>query len=553
MTAPTIRNELSAFLAESLRAAQAAGEVASVPAATFEVERRGDELGHYSSAEAMRLARVASTAPREIADAIVAHVPDSESVARVEVAGPGFINIWLDDAWVLRQIETIIAAGVAFGTSDAGAGETVQVEYLSANPTGPLTVGAGRVGVIGDALARVLTASGYAVTREFYINDAGRQIELLGQSTYHHYAKRFDVDAPFPDDGYQGAYVAEWAAIIATEDGPSWLDGEAPNDSAGFELRAVEMGLASIRRDIDDLGISFDEWFSERAMRERGDVRTTLELLSSKGLVTERDGATWFIAGDGTADRENVLIRSRGDPTYFATDIAYHRNKFESRGFERVIDVWGADHQGHVPRMRAAMEAIGVEPARLEILVAQMVAIRESEGLTRQGKRSGKFIPLREVLDEVGAAATRYFFLSKAIDSQMEFDLELAKREDPENPVYYIQMAHARCAGIQRTAAAAPSAVQADPSRLGADEAGLLRTMLAYPEVVADASVNREPHRIAHYLLEFARAFHAYYNRNRVIGDDPALSAARLRLVLAVRQILANGLGLLGIEAPERM
>ena len=553
MTVPTIREELSAFLAEALRAAQTAGEVASVPAATFEVERRGDELGDYSSAAAMRLARLASAAPREIADAIVAHVPASASVKRVEVAGPGFINIWLDDAWVLRQIETIIAAGTAFGTSDVGAGETVQVEYLSANPTGPLTVGAGRVGVIGDALARVLKASGYAVTREFYVNDAGRQIELLGQSIYHHYAKRFDVAVPFPDDGYQGGYVAAWAATIAAEDGRRWLNGEAPDDLAAFELRAVEMGLASIRRDIDDLGISFDEWFSERAMRERGDVRATLELLSSKGLVTERDGATWFIAGEGTADRENVLIRSRGDPTYFATDIAYHRNKFETRGFGRVIDVWGADHQGHVPRMKAAMEAIGIEPERFEILVAQMVGIREGKSLTRQGKRSGKFIPLREVLDEVGVAATRYFFLSKAIDSQMEFDLELAKREDPENPVYYIQMAHARCAGIQRTAEAAPPAAEADPSRLGADEAALLRTMLAYPEVVADASANREPHRIAHYLLEFARAFHAYYNRNRVIGDDPALSAARLRLVLAVRQILANGLGLLGIEAPERM
>ena len=288
-------------------------------------------------------------------------------------------------------------------------------------------------------------------------------------------------------------------------------------------------------------------------MRDRGDVTEVIGALDEQGFVALRDGAAWFIGGAGADDRENVLVRSRGDPTYFAVDIAYHRDKFETRGFERVIDVWGADHHGHVARMHAAMQALDVsaDAARLEILVTQMVGIRTDGELGRQGKRSGKFVTLREVLDEVGSAATRYFFLSKAIDSQMEFDLELAKREDAENPVYYIQMAHARCAGIQRTAATAPKAAAA--VALSPDDVALARRLLAFPEVVEDACLNREPHRVTHFLLELARVFHSYYNKHRVVTDDAARTARRLELVRAVQQVLANGLGLLGIAAPERM
>ena len=548
-----LRNELTALLSHALAAAQAAGELPPIPDGVVAVERRGDDLADYFSADAMRLARAAKTPPREIAEAIVRHLPDDPSVAMVEVAGPGFINIRLDEGWVAEQIEAVNEAGPAFGTSPVGEGRRVQVEFVSANPTGPLTVGAGRGGVVGDALARVLTATQHDVTREYYINDAGRQVELLGDSVYHHYAKTFGREFAFPDDGYQGAYVAVWAATVVAEDGDRWLGGDGPTDRAGFQSRAVEIGLGSIRRDLDDVGIEFDEWFSEAEMRSRGAVEDAIATLESRGLVTEREGATWFIGGEGVEDRENVLVRSRGDPTYFATDIAYHRNKFETRKFDQVVNVWGADHQGHVPRMRAAMGALGVDPSRLEILVTQMVGIRENGSVARQGKRTGKFVTLREVLDEVGPDSTRYFFLSKAIDSQMEFDLELARREDPENPVYYIQMAHARSAGIQRTAAAQPTDAAPDFGRLDADEIALVRQILAYPEVVADASEKREPHRLAHYLLEFARAFHAFYNGHRVVSDDAELTATRLRLVMAVRHVLANCLGLLGIEAPERM
>jgi arginyl-tRNA synthetase len=548
-----IRSRLSALLSEALAAAQAAEAVAATPDVSFSLERRDDDLAHYSSSEALRLARIVGAPPRQIADAIVSHLPASPVVRRVETAGPGFINFWIDDAWVLDQMPAVIAAGPAFAGSDFGRGARVQVEYVSANPTGPLTAGAGRGGVVGDALARLLAACGYDVTREYYVNDAGHQVEILGQSVYHHYAAALGAEAPFPADGYQGGYIADWAGRIARDDGERWLGVESPNDRRGFESRAVEIGLSDIRRDLDDLGIEFDVWFSEQAMRDRGEVQEVIRALDGQGFVAERDGAVWFIGGAGAEDRENVLVRSRGDPTYFAVDIAYHQDKFAGRGFEHVIDVWGADHHGHVPRMHAAMQALdaAADSARLEILVTQMVGIRTDGELGRQGKRSGKFVTLREVLDEVGPAATRYFFLSKAIDSQMEFDLELAKREDPENPVYYIQMAHARCAGIQRTAGNTQAGGVS--AALTSDDVALARRLLAFPEVVDDACLNREPHRVTHYLLELARVFHSYYNRRRVVTDDAAQTARRLELVRAVRQVLANGLGLLGIAAPERM
>lgn len=548
-----IRSRLSALLSQGLSAAQAAGAIAATPPVSFSLERREDDLAHYSSSEALRLARIVGAPPRTIAEAIVAHLPPAPEVSRVETAGPGFINFWIDDDWVLDQLREIVHTGSAYGGSNHGNGASVQVEYVSANPTGPLTAGAGRGGVIGDALARLLETCGYDVTREYYVNDAGHQVEILGLSVYHHYAAALGEEAPFPADGYQGDYIAQWATRISHDDGSRWLGNGVPSDSRAFEARAVEIGLAEIRRDLDDLGIEFDVWFSEQAMRDRGAVDEVIRTLDGQGFVAERDGAIWFIGGTGQDDRENVLVRSRGDPTYFAVDIAYHQDKFAARGFERVIDVWGADHHGHVPRMHAAMQALdaSADAARLEILVTQMVGIRTDGELGRQGKRSGKFVTLREVLDEVGPAATRYFFLSKAIDSQMEFDLELAKREDPENPVYYIQMAHARCAGIRRTAATARTADGA--AGLTADDVALARRLLAFPEVVVDACLNREPHRVAHFLLELARFFHSYYNKHRVVTDDAARTARRVELVCAVQQVLANGLGLLGITAPERM
>ena len=551
-----IRSELSALLAEGLSAAQSAGAVATSPAVAFTVERREDNLADYSSSESMRLARVLGAAPREIADAIVSHLPASIAVRNAEVAGPGFINLWLADDWVVKQIPEIHQAGDSFGCTNIGGGSRVQVEFVSANPTGPLTAGAGRGGVVGDALTRILRAIGYDVTGEYYINDAGHQVELLGLSVYHHYAAALGHKAPFPPDGYLGDYIAQWAAQIAHEDGDRWLNDEKPTHTVEFEARAVGIALGEIRRDLKDLNIEIDTWFSEKAMRDRCDIEDVLKSLEDGGHVTHRDGAVWFVGGDGVHDRENVLVRSRGDPTYFAADIAYHRDKLQRRNFDHVIDIWGADHHGHVPRVKAAMAALGIDSdaSKLEILMTQMVGIRADGELGRQGKRSGKFVTLRQLLDEVGPAATRYFFLSKAMESQMEFDLALAKREDPENPVYYIQMAHARCAGIERNAENIATSLKSNSKNvLTKDDVALVKLLLAFPEIIVDAGIYREPHRLTHYLLSLARTFHSYYNKHRVISEDALLTSQRLSLIRAVRQIFTNGLQLLGIDAPDRM
>ena len=551
-----IRSDLSALLAEGLSAAQAAGDIAKSPSVTFAVERREDDLADYSSSEPMRLARVLGAAPRDIADAIVKHLPHSPSVRTAEVAGPGFINLWLKDEWVINQLPEIHQAGPSFGHTSIGEGLRVQVEFVSANPTGPLTAGAGRGGVVGDALTRILRAIGYEVTGEYYVNDAGYQVELLGLSVYHHYAAALGHEAPFPTDGYLGDYISGWAAQIADEDNDRWLNDEKPTQPSEFEARAVGIALNEIGRDLKDLNIEINSWFSEKSMRDRGDIETVLESLEKGGHVTRRDGAVWFVGGDGVNDRENVLVRSRGDPTYFAADIAYHLDKLERRNFDHVIDIWGADHHGHVPRVKAAMAALGVDSdaSKLEILLTQMVGIRIDGELGRQGKRSGKFVTLRQLLDEVGPAATRYFFLSKAMDSQMEFDLELAKREDSENPIYYIQMAHARCAGIERTATNIPAPGKSiNKNRLTKDDGALVRLLLAFPEILVDAGMHREPHRLTHYLLSLARTFHSYYNKHRVVTEDKVLTLQRLSLIGAVRQTFANGLELLGIDAPDRM
>ena len=548
-----LRERLSTILDKALADAIAAGSLPPMPEVTMGIHRRGDELADYACADAMRLARTAKTSPRHIAQTVAGHVAPDLAVADVSVAGPGFINIRLDENWVLEQIETILSAGTDFGAPHVENPERIQVEYLSANPTGPLTVGAGRVGVVGDAVARMLEARGHAVTREYYVNDAGRQIELLGQTVRCHYASSQGVNIPLPEDAYRGQYAVEWGQTIADEDGDRWVDVSDPANAEAFEIRAVGIALDSIKHDLDSLGIEFDVWFSEREMRARGDVTAVLETLAEGGHVTHRDGAKWFVGDEGSEDRENVLVRSRGDPTYLATDIAYHRGKFIDRKFDHVINVWGADHQGHIPRMKSALAALKIDPSKLEILVAQMVGVRSDDGLARAGKRTGRFVTLREVMDEVGRSATRYFFLSKAIDSQMEFDLDLAKREGPENPIYYIQMAHARCAGIQRSANEIRNMPGPDPMLLSSPESALVRQLLAYPEVMLDATDARQPHQIAHYLLDLARAFHSYYNDHRVITQNARLTASRLRLVAAVQQVLANGLDLLGIDAPEQM
>ena len=558
---PPLRQRLAALLRRGVAAAQEEGKLPAVALPDFTVEQpQRPEHGDYATNLAMRLARAARMAPRRIATAIVEALPPDEMVAAVDIAGAGFINFRLHPTWLAAQTAAIIAAGARFGHTDARAGQRIQVEFVSANPTGPLHAGSGRAAALGDALSNLLAATGAEVQREYYVNDAGSRMEAFGQSVYARYAQHFGGDAEVPADGYQGDYVRDEAVALADTLGDALLAQDAGAAAAELGRLAMERMTAGHRADMDDLGVKFDVWFHEQTLFDRGDVTGTLDLLRSRGYVAEREGAVWFTSSALGDDKDNVLVRSTGVPGYLVSDVAYHRDKFFTRHLDTVIDIWGADHQGHVPRMKAAAEALGVEPSRLVIIVHQMVTLKRGDELVRLQKRTGDIVPLSEVIEEVGADACRYFFLARSPDSHMDFDLDLAARQSAENPVYYIQYSHARLAGIRRHAerlgfTGSPASAGADPALLtSALEQQLMRWLWRYPEVVEDAARQLQPHHLAHFALDFARQFHTFYEQCRVVDEDqPELTRARLLLVEATRLVLANTLALMGITAPEQM
>ncbi|GAB4561431.1 MAG: arginine--tRNA ligase [Geothermobacteraceae bacterium] len=524
----------------------------------FTVEVPGNpDHGDFATNVAMMMARTERKAPRAIAEILVAELGDGDGFwDRVDIAGPGFINFHLSRRCWYQVLSTIYAAGTSYGRSDGGSGRKVQVEFVSANPTGPLHIGHGRGAVVGDAVASVLEAAGYGVEREYYINDAGNQISLLGRSILCRALEQAGREVEFPEDGYRGDYIREVAAALV-EKHPGVLD--APEEAA-LETCCrfgVDYLLDRIRDDLAQFGIEFDVWYSEKSLYERDMVNQELAKLTEKGLTFERDGALWLRTTEYGDDKDRVLIRSDGSPTYFASDVAYHMEKFD-RGFDRVIDVWGADHHGYVPRMKAMLAGLGRDPEALQILMIQMVNLLRGGEPVTMGKRSGQFVTLREVVDEVGRDACRFFFLTRRPDSQLDFDLELAKQQSNDNPVYYVQYAHARVCSVNRNAAEAgvtlpgPDEVNVD-LLVEEDELALARLLQRYPETVASAARHLEPHRIIYYLQELAAQFHSYYNRSRILVDDVETSRARLYLVNAVRQVLANALKLMGVSAPERM
>lgn len=560
-TISPLRQRLAALLRRGAAAAQEAGTLPAVALPDFTVEQpQRSEHGDYATNLAMRLARAARMAPRQIATAIVEALPPDEMVAGVDIAGAGFINFRLHPTWLAAQTAAIIAAGARFGHTDAQAGQRIQVEYVSANPTGPLHAGSGRAAALGDALANLLAATGAEVQREYYVNDAGSRMEAFGQSVYARYAQHFGGDAEVPADGYHGDYVRDEAEKLSDTLGDTLLAQDGAAAAAALGRLAMERMTARHRADMDALGIEFDVWFHEQALFDRGDVASTLDLLRDRGYVAEREGAVWFTSSALGDDKDNVLVRSTGVPGYLVSDIAYHRDKFFTRHLDTVIDIWGADHQGHVPRMKAAVEALGVEPSRLVIIVHQMVTLKRGDELVRLQKRTGDIVPLSEVIEEVGADACRYFFLARSPDSHMDFDLELAARQSAENPVYYIQYSHARLAGIRRHAehlgfTSSPASAGTDLALLtSAPEQQLMRWLWRFPEVVEDASRQLQPHHLAHFALDFARQFHTFYEQCRVVDEaQPELTGARLLLVEAARIVLANTLALMGITAPEHM
>lgn len=517
---------------------------------------KNSEHGDFSTNLAMTLAKPERKAPRKIAETLVAALQGNSLCDKIEIAGPGFINFRLVATCWYKVLDQIVQQGETYGYSQVGAGRKIQVEFVSANPTGPLHIGHGRGAVVGDAVAAVLQAAGFEVQREYYINDAGNQILTLGRSILLRLRELQGESIEFPEDGYQAAYIVALAAKYRSEQGELNDVTEAEAIELCSRFGIVEI-LKWIEADLKSFGIHFDHWFSEQNLYDQGMVDQELLKLKEKGLSFEEDGALWLRTTDYGDDKDRVLIKSDGSYTYFASDVAYHMEKFD-RGFDQVIDVWGADHHGYIPRMKAVLAGLGHPPEALEVLLIQMVNLLRDGKPYIMGKRSGNFITLKEVIDEVGRDACRFFFLMRRCDSQLDFDLELAKQQSSDNPVYYVQYAHARVCSINRNAAESGieplQPGQIDYNRLElTEELALVKQLARFPETVVGAALSYEPHRIIFYLQDLAAQFHSYYNRHRVLVDDPATTRARLCLVNSVRIVLANALQMLGMSAPERM
>lgn len=550
-------HKIESLVREAILAAQHAGDLPSFDLPQVVVERpQREEHGDYATTVALQLASTIPMPPRRIAEAIVSHIPAAEFAAKVEAAGRGFINFALDDDWLIQQVDEILAAGESYGDLPLGQGRKVQVEYGSANPTGPLHVGFARNIVIGDSLANVLEAASYDVQREYYVNDAGTQMRLFVETLYARYAQALGREEPIPEKGYLGAYMIELGNEVAQQEGDRFLNMPREQAVAALYEIGLEKMLSSIKDDVSMMGVAYDRWFSERSVYDSGLFDHILTILRQKGHVADREGAVWFVSSGLGDEKDNVLIRSDGEPGYLASDIAYHYDKFIQRGFQRVIDIWGADHQGHVPRMKAAMKAIGVNPNNLVLILYQLVTLKRGGQVVRLSKRTGDIITLREVLDEIGPDAVRFLLLARAADSQMDLDLDLAKEQSSENPVYYVQYAHARIASILRYAEGIDFS-DGDVSLLGHEtELALIRQMLRLPEVVELAATNLSPHILPYYAQELAGAFHPFYKQCRVVSsipEDMPLNKARLKLVAAAKIVLARVLDLMGVNAPEAM
>lgn len=530
----------------------------SVPEILIEAPNN-PEHGDYSTSVSLKLAKELRMPPMKIAEIIVERLksPDSDFIEKTLAAPPGFINFYLKEETVAAVIPEVLAKGAGYGGSGRGRGKKVNIEFVSSNPTGPLTIGHGRQATIGDALSNALSFCGYDVTREYYYNDAGNQMEMLGRSVHARYQQIYDPAYPFPNEGYKGDYIADIARRISEQQGEKYVGREDRETLDFFRLYAASEMIDRIDRDLKNYGVRFDVWARESALYSEGKVQRAIQLLRDRGHIYEKDGAVWFRSSTFGDEKDRVVIRSNGEMTYFAGDIAYHMDKHD-RGFECAIDIWGADHHGYVPRMKAVVRALGYPEDFLECLVHQMVSfVREGREI-KMSTREGHFITLDELVREVGLPVTRFFFLMRSADSHLVFDLDLAKKESNENPVYYIQYAHARISSIMNHARNKginlAGIAEADLSLLTQpEEIDLMKYLTKFPRAVEETAEKREVHRIPNFILEVVGLFHAYYNKHTVVSEDESLTMARLALVEAVRVVVRNALGLLGIEAPERM
>ncbi len=589
--AKIMKTRLEYLLKSAMDTLKVQGDLATELEAAVMVERTRDTShGDFATNLAMTLAKAAKINPRLLAEKIIGAMPNEPSVVKTEIAGPGFINFFIDPRAQFRIVQQILDEGREFGLSEVGAGQSVLVEYVSANPTGPLHVGHGRGAAYGSAVSNLLTAVGFKVHREYYVNDAGRQMDILAASVWLRYLEECGEVLAFPCNGYRGEYVRDIAADLLKQACSDYLhpaakvmEGLPPDEPQGGDKeihidavvarakgllgqeayrRVFDAGLNSIlddiRQDLAEFGVEYEEWFSERGLDESKAVERTLDKLRTGGHLYEKDGATWFASSQFGDEKDRVVVRENGQMTYFASDIAYHMDKLE-RGFGQLINIWGADHHGYIPRVKAAIQALGGDPAKLDVLLVQFAVLYRGDEKVQMSTRSGEFVTLRQLRNEVGKDAARFFYVMRKSDQHMDFDLRLATSKSNENPIYYVQYAHARICSVFR---------QLDEKGYTRDtvlgmnhlerlsephEAALLTTLSRYPDVVESSALQHSPHHLVHYLRELAAELHAYYNAHQFLVEDAGLRDARLNLIAALRQVLLNGLRLLDVSAPESM
>jgi len=586
-----MKQTLEHLLQHAIDALKAQGVLEPALTPSIHLERTRDpQHGDFATNLAMLLAKAAKCNPRQLAESIIAALPQDASVSKVEIAGPGFINFFIDPNSQFAVVQQIHDAGPAYGLSTIGAGQRVQVEFVSANPTGPLHVGHGRGAAYGSAVADLLEAAGFEVEREYYVNDAGRQMDILATSIWLRYLEECGEVLPFPSNGYRGEYIREIAFKLHQQVGDDYrhpianvMEGIPADEHAGgdkekhidalIERAKSVLGqanyevvfqaglddiLADIKDDLEEFGVSYQQWFSERSLMNDASVAKALQRLDAAGYLYQQEGATWFASSRLGDEKDRVVVRDNGQTTYFASDIAYHMHKLD-RGFDQIVNIWGADHHGYIPRVKAAIQALGADASKLNVLLVQFAVLYRGEEKVQMSTRSGEFVTLRQLRNEVGKDACRFFYVMRKSEQHMDFDLKLATSKSNENPVYYVQYAHARVCSVFR---------QFDEKnrqrnlRLGMEnlsllteehESALLLTLAKYPEILERAAVHYEPHQLITYLRELAHQFHSYYNAHQFLVDDEALCNARLNLIAAVRQVLVNAMGLLKIHTPETM
>ena len=554
-----MKTAIKIIIHDALENARQAGELELSPFPEIVVEKPKDEkMGDFSTNVAMTLARSERKNPKVIAESVARYLKNgSNDLSQVEIAGPGFINLKMSNEFFLQRLRSAVKQGDDFGQTDVGQGTKVMIEFVSANPTGPLHVGHGRGAAVGDALGRILKKAGYDLSTEYYINDVGNQMNFLGRSTWLRYRELLGEVIEFPADHYRGEYIKDIANEIIEQKRDEFLNLPEEECIPFFRKYATDNILQGIQKDLAEFRVTFDNWFSEQSLYDDNSVEKAVEWLKGKGHIYEKDGAVWLKSSAFNDDKDRVLVKKTGEKTYFCSDIAYHQNKI-NRGFKKIINLMGADHHGYVPRMEAVLQAMGYDNKIFKILLIQFVSLLRAGEKISMSTRAGEFETLRDVVSEVGVDVARYYFLMRSSDTHLEFDLELAKKENSENPVFYIQYAHARICSIFRTAEEKgvvwDRSNEVDLSLLVEEEEfGIIRAVLAFPEIVEKSARALEVHRISHYLLDMVSRFHGYYSRHRVISDDKALTLARLSLLDAIRITIRNGFELMGISSPEKM